>query len=281
MHAIPLAEAVGAHISFIRSENGIPLERLAAEARELGLTWAKSSVAAIEKGRHALGLGELLLLPTILARAGARVFEYTAVPEGDGWTVTGRRPVNVADLLPYDDRPILLTGTVQMPARELCDLLARMQIYSLDHPDSAAAWKAVTVALGEETAEAARRLPRPWVQKMVDAIARHRNGAWRPDDDAAFWPGIRRDGADDATRKAAVVLGVPPIAVALAARACWNGVRGLTDQRERRLAALLPPEQPAQKRTLQALRAHITRALLGELRPLLADITKKKRRRTR
>jgi hypothetical protein len=281
MDAIPLAKAVGERVNAIRSRSGTTLERIAAEARELGLKWAKSSVAAIEKGQHALGLGELLLLPTILQRAGARVFEYTAVPEGDGWTVSERRPVTVADLLPYDDRPILLAGTVHMPARALCDLLGSMCVYPLDHPVSAPAWKAVKVALGEETAEEARRLPQGWRLKMIDAIARHQGGAGRPDNDEAFWLGIQRNAADDATRKAAVVLGVPPIAVALAARACWNGVRGLTDQRERRLAALLPPEQrhdPAKKRTLQALRAHITRELLDELRPLLADITKKKRR---
>jgi hypothetical protein len=123
---------------------------------------------------------------------------------------------------------------------------------------------------------------------MVDAIREHRrrirpHREWHPDHDETFWPDVGREAADDATRKAAAALKVPPLAVALAARACWNGVRGLTDEREHRLEALAMTGDHG-RRELQALRGHITRKLLAELRPLVADFTHKKskmRRRTR
>jgi len=220
-----------------------------------------------------------------------------------------------------------LAGTVQMPARALRDLLAQLSVRSLDNLQTAARLKAEGLkgSVGEEAAEAALRLPRPWTYAMVQAIRRHQaeglhREEWHPDHDETFWPSIGRDAADDATRKAAAVLGVPPIAVALAARACWNGVWGLTAEREYRLngsvlltlGARFTDEAttelardwklsaehkqflsdwhargtqeralpPSLRRKLQAVRGHFTRQLLAELRPLLKDATKKKRRRT-
>jgi hypothetical protein len=283
--AIPLAQAVGARFRAIRSENGIPLDRIAAEARQLGLGWAKSSVAALEKGRHALGPGELLLLPTILARAGAWAYEYADF--GGQHVQTGRHPVDLADLLPDDDRPVLLAGTVHMPARALRGHLAQLTVRSLDNLQLAARLKAggLKGSVGDEAADEALRLPRLWAAKMIDAIRRHQaerfhREEWHPDHEETFWPGIAREAADDATRKASAVLGAPPVAVALAARACWNGVWGLTGEREHRLAVLVPGAQRdhTDKRKLQALRAHITRRLLKDLRPLVKDIAKKRRK---
>jgi hypothetical protein len=331
MDAIPLARAVGERFRAIRSENGIPLERIAAEARQLGLTWAKSSVASLEAGRHAVDLGELLLLPTILARAGAWAYEYTEIQgprKGLERVKTGHHPVGMTDLLPDDDRLVLLAGTVQMPAQALRDLLAQLRVRSLDNLQTAARLKleGLKGSVGEETADEALRLPRLWCSKMIESIRKHQAARfhreeWHPDHDEEFWPSIGRDAADDATRKAAAVLGVPAIAVALAARACWNGVWGLTGEREHRLAGSLlvatvpnvritDREQierdwklseeekqalgdwhlrgtqeraltPGLRRKLQAVRGHFTRQLLNELRPLLADVTKKKRRKTR
>jgi hypothetical protein len=294
MDAIPLALAVGERFRSIRSENGIPLDRIAAEARQLGLTWAKSSVGALEHGRHVVDVGLLMLLPTILARAGAWTYEYTEIHgprRGPERVKTGRHPVSVADLLPDDDRPIRVAGTVQMPARELRDRLAKLGVLSLDNVRLAAQLKIAGLkgSVGDETAEAALRLPRTWTARMLDDIRGRLAAAplhreeWHPDHDEEFWPGVGREAADDATRKAAVVLGAPALAVALAARACWNGVWGLTGEREYRLAGRLPGMQRDRTdvRTLQAYRANITRKLLDELRPLVNDIVKKKRRKTR
>jgi hypothetical protein len=296
---IPLARVVGARFRAIRSENGIPLDRIAAEARQLGLTWGKSSVAALEAGRHVVDLGELLLLPTILARAGAWAYEYTEIQgprRGLERVKTGHHLVSLADLLPDAGDPVLLAGTVQMPARALRDLLAQVHVLSLDNLQTAARLKVEGLkgSVGEETAEQARRLPGLWLSRTIfEAIREHRknlknltprDAEWHPDHDEEFWPSIGRDAADDATRKLATVLGVPPLAVALAARACWNGVWGLTAEREHRLAGMLPGAERdhTPRRKIQALRGHITRQLLEEVRPLVKDLaTKAKGRRKR
>ena len=196
--------------------------------------------------------------------------------------------MTLADLFPEEDVEVVLAGAVQISARALRDLVAPLRVLS---PQTAAQ---LTVAgmkgsLGEETAEEALRLG-PWAGRMLDAIGGHqaklwpgrfRHEAWHPDHDDGFWSEVGLDAADDATRKAAAVLRVPAVAVALAARAQWSW--SLTDEREHRLAVLLPGAQRdhTARRTLQAIRARITRNLLDELRPLVKDITAKKKRRTR
>jgi hypothetical protein len=146
-----------------------------------------------------------------------------------------------------------------------------------------------TASVGEAAAAQAANLPRLWCQKMFESVREHRrrlpvaDAQWHPDEDEEFWPSIGEDAAADATRKAAAVLGAPPIAVALAARARWNGVWGLTSEREHRLAVQLPglARDNAPGPRLQALRGHITRQLIEELRPLLKGIPKPKKRRRR
>jgi hypothetical protein len=81
--------------------------------------------------------------------------------------------------------------------------------------------------------------------------------AKRPDLEAAH-----ADVAGDAELKAARRLRVPPVAVALAARRSWK--RSLTEERDRRVAEEAPAD--ATPRTLQALRGHISRGLLEELK---------------
>lgn len=69
-----------------------------------------------------------------------------------------------------------------------------------------------------------------------------------------------------AETKAAAALGVSPLEVVKAARKRWR--HSLTMEREKRV---LPAAGASQKgaRTLQALRGHVTRALLEELGPML------------
>jgi transcriptional regulator with XRE-family HTH domain len=71
----------------------------------------------------------------------------------------------------------------------------------------------------------------------------------------------QREAAGDAEQKAAAKLGRPPLQIAVAARKLWG--RSLTDERDRRVAEQAPGE--VSSRALQALRGHITRALLLEL----------------
>jgi hypothetical protein len=85
----------------------------------------------------------------------------------------------------------------------------------------------------------------------------------------AFWPGMTMGGYEDASeaaggdaeRKAARRLGVPALTLSVAAHSRYG--RSFTAERDRRVAEQAPADAPP--RTLQALRGHITRALIAEL----------------
>jgi transcriptional regulator with XRE-family HTH domain len=238
--AIPLEEAIGKRLQALRTESGVPQEAIAAEARRLGLRWDRATVAAIELGRRHLPVGELLLLPTILSRVQVWAYEHTdfrGPRHGVEQIQVGRHPVGLADLIPDDDRQVLLAGSTHTAARALRELFARLL-------GGALVVEGAKPETGKETSAQADRLPPLWCQKMFVAIREHRAKEtppyyeWHPDEDEEFWPSIGRDAAADATRKAAAALGVPPIAVALAARALWNA--GVTGKREHRLAVQFP-----------------------------------------
>lgn len=69
--------------------------------------------------------------------------------------------------------------------------------------------------------------------------------------------------------KAAKALDVEPVELAFLAFRCWEG-RSLTEERDRRLGKQAGPGTTS--RGLQAMRGHITRALVGELREEIAAI---------
>lgn len=70
---------------------------------------------------------------------------------------------------------------------------------------------------------------------------------------------------NDAEQKAAAKFGVPAFVVSMAAFGRWG--TDFTATRDRLVAEQLP--EGADRRTVQALRGHVTRRLLKELRPLL------------
>jgi transcriptional regulator with XRE-family HTH domain len=75
----------------------------------------------------------------------------------------------------------------------------------------------------------------------------------------------RREAQGDAERKAARRFGVEAMDVAVAAHKTWR--RGLTAERDARLADLA--DAGADVRSVQALRGHVTRTLLAELKPVI------------
>lgn len=77
-------------------------------------------------------------------------------------------------------------------------------------------------------------------------------------------------GAGEAERKAAARLNRPMIMILLASYRRWG--RSLTDERDRRLAEAV--SERAKPRTVQAIRGHITRALLDELGPDVVKMPK-------
>ena len=56
-------QAIGESLQALRVERGLRQDEVAAEARALGLSWTRATIAAIETGRRELSVGELWLLP--------------------------------------------------------------------------------------------------------------------------------------------------------------------------------------------------------------------------
>jgi transcriptional regulator with XRE-family HTH domain len=59
-------DVLGANLRRLRQERELRQDDLAARARGVGLSWTQQTVAAIEGGRRALSVGELLLLQSVL-----------------------------------------------------------------------------------------------------------------------------------------------------------------------------------------------------------------------
>jgi hypothetical protein len=87
---------------------------------------------------------------------------------------------------------------------------------------------------------------------------------------------LRLAAQGEAEQKAAARLGITPMAVAQAAAKRWG--RSFTAERDRRAGERQPADVSA--RTLQALRGHVARALLEELRQAGLGRRKAKRAKT-
>jgi hypothetical protein len=90
------------------------------------------------------------------------------------------------------------------------------------------------------------------------------------------------EAAEDAEQKAASALRVAPEAIVEASHRLWG--RSLTAQRDRLVdvrTERADARNPDWPRRLQAIRGHVTRELLGELRPMLKGAGTRKKRRTR
>jgi transcriptional regulator with XRE-family HTH domain len=250
-----LSAVIGRELKTLREAGGLRQEQLAAEARRFGLSWTRATVAAIELGRRQLSIGELLLLPELLGRAGA------------GWGY------DVSDLIPADDRPVLVAGVITAPASAV---RARFADTDEDSDERGARLTAAEFKPPRpHEASAAVTLPRAW---LLDVLRVKR----LEDVPERFWAQVGLEAAGDAERKAAASIGVPPLALALAARRRWG--QSLTAERDRKVANATKPairmdpdvaRDSQWRRRLQAIRGHVTRELLDELRALLKDVTKK------
>ena len=222
-------------------------EDVAAAAREWGFDWQRGTVAMLEIGRRRVTAEELVALPAIARDAGL-----------------GDQPLGEL-LVGGSDVMVTLSPDVGIGSLDLQAWGGRAELHRLvtDHaPDM------------PEAQEIRRLWPR-----LHPGRRQSRSQVYR----------IAIESRGDAEIKAARVLGVSPIAVAMAAQYIWN--QSLTAQRD---AVALSPAFPGggdssaklmvaravmTARRLQARRGHVTRQLLDDLRPLLKDITKKKRRR--
>lgn len=228
-----LASAIGQRLRALRDEHGVTADTLAMQARRLGLGWQRSTVGTIEAGRRRLTGEELLLLPLLLSMA---------LPV----TVTLR------DLL---DRDIALTGDLVMTPggfRQLLDERASLYGgYRLTSQRPAAAGDDA-----QSSVELWRRIERLWPDV---------HGGSRLD--LARLRAVERAAVGEAEQKAARTLECSALDVSAVAHRLWG--RGLTEERDRRVAALGHLDDPPA--AVRVRRGHVTRALVDELAVALAE----------
>lgn len=200
--AKPMSVVIGERMRSYREAESLRQDELARKARQHGLRWERATVAAIETGRRAISIEELVRLPLLLDRTLPEMF-----PAGPEWVSLGPdaaySPDAVADVLSGgwgDTHPIDTPLTRD--------------------------WRRAIVAAGWTT-EAGRKAT---VAKVKAYESQMR----------ALWPGAtyadviaaEQDADGEVCRRAAQKLGVEPVYLAAAARRAFE--RSLTDERDAR-----------------------------------------------
>jgi transcriptional regulator with XRE-family HTH domain len=242
----PFAAVVGERLRAIREERGLRQDDIAHGARGVGFRWTRAAVAKLEAGQRRLSATEFLflahminvVLPNAPQDRPKTVIELADLLPEDGWVI-----VNKENRIRAHALRMFLRG-------QLGDVL----ITDLDIP--------------EIRHEEARRT-QPVVQ-MHRALAKPepiKRAVW-PDAPEVDVFKARREAAGEAEQKAARRLGVPPFAIALEARRRWRC--SLSAERDRRVTA--EARETDDRRTLQAVRGHVTRSLLAELQNLPSQL---------
>jgi transcriptional regulator with XRE-family HTH domain len=226
-------QAIGQRLREVRLELGLRQDQVASAAGRVGLGWTQSTVAAIERGNRALSLGEWFLLSTLIGHATGFVTHQ----------------FELAELLPASGRVALsdeTTADVEVLRAALAGRLTdpdRKPFADFDTPLS----RDVNESMRRFRARVKQLLPL-WPKMSMLGYKEARNAA-----------------RGDAERKAARRLGVPPLDLSVAAHGRYG--QSFSDERDRRVAEQAPSD--AAPRTLQALRGHVTRAMVAELAPVL------------
>ncbi len=247
-----LTEGIGEQLRELRTEMGLRQEDVASTARGLGLRWSRVTVARLEAGVGELGAAEFLMLPQVLMMASMEA-------RGQRGLHGAQRAVELADLLPTSGK-VALKPDCRVAATALRAMVEGhsskgVRFTDLDIPllrnlrkKQAAAASAMGNLLAKQS-------------ELGDAL----NSVW-PEAPKGIRAQAVLEAAGEAEQKAARKLGVHPAAVALAAQKLWQ--RSLTAERDRRVAERSPAGSP---RRVQAMRGHITRLLVGELRECIED----------
>lgn len=226
-----LSRAVGERLKAIRQAEGVSAEQVAEAARGLGLTWRRATVAQIENGERGLSAEELVLLPLMLGLGLGLPHDWEELV-GDGEDVRLGPHVTVARSVIVD----VLSGRAG-------ELGFGAGIDAPLRERENAALRAFNSAL-------------PQLREWWEA-------AW-PGANFAQMSAARDDSAHEAEQKAARKVGVSPLVLAVAAHRTWG--RGLTDERDARVGAQV--DEDASPRSIQAVRGHVTRRLVGEVEPM-------------
>jgi transcriptional regulator with XRE-family HTH domain len=222
-----LDEVIGRAVRTLREQRKMPQDALARACRRKGLHWSRSSIAMLETGRRSCSISELLIVASALDAPLRLIVSGEGLPDRPNQVML--TTTTAANLAAVSES---LVGRADHPARLLNDLLK----------------------IGLEAGQAKR--------------------AWSVE-------------SGDADQKAARRLGVNTERLMSEAEALWG--TSLTAERERRIAErerrieesgspleetithLEVAASPAREsndpqRTLRALRGHVTRELLKELR---------------
>jgi transcriptional regulator with XRE-family HTH domain len=243
---VPLHQLIGARLRQLRERAGLTQEEIAAQARVVGFAdWARGTVSMIEGGHRRVTLEEFLALPLILHHAGAGQLRLVDLVGADAPAI-----INAATALAAETLRATLTG--------------RLAVYA---PPMAAA----TPAPARDTEERREALAcwRRWASGRSDHSR---------EPSAATLAEVAVESRTDALVSAARHLRCSPVAASLAAVVTYG--RLLMAEREERVRHRLG-EGERNMRTVQAIRGHVTRELLQELRPVVKAMTPKTTRRTR
>lgn len=229
-----LSDRIAGAIRALRSEHDVSQNAIAQAARSLGLRWSSATVANIEAGRRKLSLDEFALLPAIV---------YFAVPLADEYAPDRSPSIDEVLRLGAASESVLIAGSeyrfaevgaiLRGGARDVID--ARIVGY-IENYDSIAAKNIADANVAE--------VRRWWPRASRTQVA-----------------AVRRAALEEAERKAAVRLQVRALDVSAAAFSLW-GV-GLTARRD---AIVNEQGGNLDPRSLQALRGHVTRGLIDEIR---------------
>lgn len=240
-----LASVIGEQLRALRERYGKRQDEIAGEARQLGFRWTRATVAAIEAGNRRLSIEEFLFLPYIL---GGSLMTNEAELRDKA------RKIELPDLF-TEDRWIALATDTFIHSEMIREIVRGRGWQAPDRLDTPARRKR------KEKRKTLLANSRP--ETYAETISWQE--VW-PDAQLTFQERLKVDLASyrDAEQKAARKLKVPPLAVSIASYRLWE--HGLTEERDQRVAEQV---KNSSSRTLQAIRGHITRALLGEIEPFI------------
>jgi transcriptional regulator with XRE-family HTH domain len=276
----PLPQVIGAHLRALRTEIGWTQENIASVARILGFDWSRPTVTAIEAGDRALTLEEFFCLPMIYPTLGKLVNLFSNDRDHDRW-VTLRVGERSTWVTPEWHLRRLLQG--EAPAHEDADA-EHLEAPAVEAAKQDEAFFGPVVgqmrAMGMRTGHPVK------FPNLTSRLMRGRYfsvpethlkvvGEWDPPAEKVYlelpWSLQQRRSEievaakGDAERKAARKFSVSAELVSAVAFKRYH--RSLTEERDMRLIEATP--NGATSRTMQALRGHVTRTLLADMKNMI------------
>jgi transcriptional regulator with XRE-family HTH domain len=222
-----LARELGAALRRFREAHGLRQDDIAACARTWGIRWSRPAVAAIEAGQRRLTIEQLFLLP---------------------WIATNQ------------DRKAAKRG--EIPVWPLGAMLEELGLVRLS-PAVQVGGRGLRLIVEGRAVEAAEMFETPADRARWDAnwdLARQIFPSAGEAPEATWQVNVAAQG--EAEQKAAARFKTSPLAVARVARKLWGC--SFTAERDRRVAERHTTDKSP--RTIQALRGHVARELIEELR---------------